>query len=254
VHSRDQAARPRDAMALRERLHDIQTRRNRKWLRPRLAQLDFKDQAVRGLVSPPLDRDSEALERALWAEIAPGTHLVRGTDPGTGQPMPDTLDLVGERHRLRLVVLPDQPTFVVSRVYEESEAALEAMRRRGWPVAEEITWTSRRQPPAAARQAMEMVLAALDEHHLRLKDEQRQRDENRMFDKWMALLTATVANLPESTVITDAEIHAMIDSLGDIDQALAAESAQPSLRGTSSGSSLQPPEEHRRSDVFSACG
>lgn len=27
------------------------------------------------------------------------------------------------------------------------------------------------------------------------------------------------ANLPESTVITDAEIHAMIDSLGDVDQA-----------------------------------
>jgi len=188
--SRDQAARPRDAMVLRERLHEIQTRRNRKWLRPRLAQLDFKDQAARGLVSPPLDRDAEALERALRAEIVPGTHLVRGTDPKTGLPMPDTLDLVGERHRLRLVVLTDQPTFVVSRVYEESEAALEAMRRRGWPVAEEITWTSRRQPPAAARQAMEMVLAALDEHHLRLKDEQRQRDENRMFDKWMALLTA----------------------------------------------------------------
>lgn len=188
--SRDQAARPRDAMALRERLHEIQTRRNRKWLQPRLAQLDFKDQAVRGLVSPPLDRDPEVVERALRAEIAPGTHLVRVTDPGTGQPMTDTLDLVGERHRLRLVVLPDRPTFVVSRVNEDNEAALDSMRRRGWPVAEEITWTSRRQPPAAARQAMEMVLAALDDHYLRLNDEQRHRDENRMFDKWMALLAA----------------------------------------------------------------
>lgn len=188
--SRDQAARPRNAMALRERFQEIQTRRNRNWLQPRLAQLDFKEQAARGLVSPPLDRDPDVVERALRTEVAAGTHLIRGTDPGSGQPMIDTLDLVGERHRLRLVVLPDRPTFVVSRVYEENEVALESMRRRGWAVAEEITWTSRRQSPAAARLAMDMVLAALDEHHMRLKDDQRHRDENRIFDKWMALLTA----------------------------------------------------------------
>jgi len=30
-----------------------------------------------------------------------------------------------------------------------------------------------------------------------------------------------LANLPESRLLTDAEIHAMIDSLGDIDQALS---------------------------------
>lgn len=188
--SGDPGARPRDAMALRERLQEIQTRRNRKWLQPRMAQLDFKDQAVRGLVAAPHDRDPEAVERALRAEVSRGTHLVRVIDSGTGQTMIDTLDLVGEQRRLRLVVLPNQPTFVVSRVNEDSEAALDKMRRRGWPVAEEITWTSKRQPPAAARQTMDMVLAALDEHYLRLNDEQRQRDENRMFDKWMDLLAA----------------------------------------------------------------
>ncbi|MCK2240985.1 MULTISPECIES: bifunctional serine/threonine-protein kinase/DEAD/DEAH box helicase [unclassified Crossiella] len=188
--SRDPAARPRDAMALRNRLQEIQTRRNRKWLQPRLAQLDFKDHAVRRLVAPPHDRDPEVVERALQAEIARGTHLLRVTDRATGMPMPDTLDLVGERARLRLVSLPEQPTFVVNRVNDDSEAALDAMRNRGWRVADEITWTSKRQPPAEARQTRDMVLAALDEHYLRLNDEQRQRDENRMFDKWMSLLDA----------------------------------------------------------------
>jgi AAA domain/Protein kinase domain len=188
--SGDPAARPRDAMALRERLQDIQTRRNRKWLQPRMAQLDLRDQARKGLVPAPHDREPEVVERALRAEVARGTHLVRVIDSTSGQPMPDTLDLVGEQRRLRLVVLPTQPTFVVSRVNSDSEAALGAMRRRGWPVAEEIIWTSNRQAPATARQTMDMVLAALDEHYLRLDDEQRQRDENLLFDQWMNLLFA----------------------------------------------------------------
>jgi KaiC/GvpD/RAD55 family RecA-like ATPase len=188
--SSDPAARPRDAMGLRERLREIQTRRNRKLQQPRMAQLDFRDQAIRSLVSSPHDRDPEAVEQALHAEIVRGTHLIRVIDPGSGKAMSDTLDLVGDQRRLRLVVLPDRPTFVVSRVNEERDGALDTMRRRGWPVDEEVLWTSRRQPPAAARQTMDMVLAALDEHYLRLNDEQRQRDENRMFDKWMDLLAA----------------------------------------------------------------
>jgi hypothetical protein len=36
-----------------------------------------------------------------------------------------------------------------------------------------------------------------------------------------AAAEAEVANLPTSTVITDAEIHAMIDSLGDVGAALS---------------------------------
>ncbi|WP_228834564.1 AAA domain-containing protein [Nocardia abscessus] len=188
--SGDPAARPRDAMALRERLREIQTRRNRKWQQPRMAQLDFRDSATRGLVAPPHDRDLEAVERALNAEVARGTHLLRMIDPGSGQAMPDTLDLVGDQRRMRLVVLPNQPSFVVSRVNDDSDGALDTMRRVGWPVAEEIIWTSKQQPPATARQTMDMVLAALDEHYLRLNDEKRQRDENRMFDKWMDLLAA----------------------------------------------------------------
>lgn len=186
----DPAARPRDAMALREGLREIQTRRNRKWQQPRMAQLEFRDSVTRGLVTPPHDRDADVVERALRAEVSRGSHLLRVTDPGSGQAMPDTLDLVGVQRRLRLVVLPNQPTFVVSRVNEDSDGALDMMRRRGWSVDEEIIWTSRRQPPAIARLTMDMLLAALDEHYLRLNDEQRQRDENRMFDKWMDLLAA----------------------------------------------------------------
>ncbi|MDQ3576053.1 MAG: AAA domain-containing protein [Actinomycetota bacterium] len=188
--SRDAAARPRDAIVLRERFQEIFSRRSRKWMQPRMAQLDFKEKATRGLVLPPSDREPEALERALLAETAQGTHLLRVVDPSSGQATPDTLDLVGERRRLRLVMLPDQPTFVVSRVNDDSDANLDFMRRRGWPVNEEITWTSQKQPPGTARQTLEMVRAALDEHYLTLNDEQRQRDENRMFDKWMDLLNA----------------------------------------------------------------
>lgn len=188
--SSDPAARPRDALALRERLREIQTLRNRKWQRSRVAQLDLRDPSPRGLVARPHDRDLAAVEQALHVEVSRGTHLLRVTDPKSGQLMMDTLDLVGSHRRLRLVVLPNQPTFVVSRVDKDSDFGLEAMRRRGWPVAEEIIWTSKRQPPATARQTRDMVLAALDEFYLRLSDEQRHRDENRMFDKWMDLLAA----------------------------------------------------------------
>ncbi|MFE2595774.1 AAA domain-containing protein [Streptomyces sp. NPDC059396] len=180
--------RPPNAIVLRAELREIQDRRRRKWVQPQAAQLVFNE-GVR-LVNPPLDRDPDVVERALTQEFAGGSHLARFVDPGTGEPLADTLDLVGGVHRLRLVVLPGEPTFKVSRVHKVESSSLEMFRRRGWRVVDDVRWTSRRQQVALARRAMEMILAAVDEHYLRQDDEQQLRDENRMFDKWNDLLNA----------------------------------------------------------------
>jgi hypothetical protein len=66
------------------------------------------------------------VERASQTEFAQGSHLVRVLDPTSGQRMADTLDLVGERRRLRLVVLPGQLTFIVNRVNTKDGSALDA--------------------------------------------------------------------------------------------------------------------------------
>lgn len=180
--------RPPNAIVLRAQLREIQDKRRRKWVQPQVAQLVFNE-GVR-LVNPPLHRDPEVVERAVAQEFGSGSHLVRFVDPGTGEPLADTLDLIGSAHRLRLVVLPGEPTFKVSRVHKIDSSNLETFRRRGWRVVDDVRWTSRRQPVGPARQAMAMILAALDEHYLRQVDEQQLRDENRMFDKWKDLLNA----------------------------------------------------------------
>ncbi|MFF1873007.1 AAA domain-containing protein [Kitasatospora herbaricolor] len=184
----DPEVRPPNAIVLRAELREIQDKRRRKWVQPQVAQLVFSE-GVR-LVSPPLHRDLEVVERALTQEFAGGAHLARFVDPGTGEPMADTLDLVGSTRRLRLVVLPGESTFKVSRVNNIESSNLETFRRRGWRVVDDVQWTSRRQQAGPARRAMEMILAAVDEHYLRQDDEQQLRDENRMFDKWKDLLNA----------------------------------------------------------------
>nr|WP_274542856.1 serine/threonine-protein kinase [Rhodococcus opacus] len=187
---RDPEARPRNAIVLRAQLREIQEKRRRKWMQPRVAELVFKEGVDARLVKPPLNRDRDVIERALEQEFDGGSHLARVVDPNTHKTYADTLDLVGSRRRLRLVALPEQPTFLVSKVNNIDESNLEMIRRRAWPVVEEVRWTAIRQPAPAARQALEMILAAVDEHYRRLDDEQQLRDENRLFDKWLDLLNA----------------------------------------------------------------
>ncbi len=179
--------RPANAIVLRAELREIQEKRRRKWVQPQVAQLVFREGAR--LVKPPLDRDPNVVERAVSQEFAGGSHLARVVDASTGRRLVDTLDLIGSTHRLRLVVITGEPTFKVSRVHAEA-SNLEMIRRGGWRVVDDVRWTSQRLPIGAARQAMARILAAVDEHYLRQDDEQQLQDENRMFDKWMDLLSA----------------------------------------------------------------
>ncbi|SEH02374.1 Protein kinase domain-containing protein [Nonomuraea solani] len=188
--SRDPDARPSNAIILRDLIREIHLRRTRKWMQVHKAQLIVRDEAARQLLTPPNDRDRDAIERTLQAEFAHGTHLARMVDPNTAERRVDILHLVGSQRRLRLVVIPDQPAFIVTKIYKANEGELDAARRDAWPVVEEVEWTSRDQAAATARQTKDRVLAALDAHYLQQDDLQQQRDENRMFDKWLDLLEA----------------------------------------------------------------
>ncbi|WP_148083641.1 bifunctional serine/threonine-protein kinase/DEAD/DEAH box helicase [Micromonospora sp. Llam0] len=188
--SQDPQARPQNAVVLRSRLREIQSGRQRRFSTyVRQAQLRVSDEAARRLATPPLDRDADAIEQALSRELAHGSHLVRYTDPA-GHVSVDTLELIGSERRLRLAVVNDRPEFVVTKVNDAADPVLESVRRRGWPVGDQIKWTSRPQPPAAALETKEMILAGLDDHYIRLDDEKHRQAENIMFDKWIALLDA----------------------------------------------------------------
>ncbi|MEV4175659.1 AAA domain-containing protein [Nonomuraea sp. NPDC049709] len=188
--SLDPLARPQNAVVLRSRLREIQSSRQRRFSTyiHRL-QLRVSEDAARRLAAPPLDRDSDAIEQALTRELAQGAHLLRYTD-SVGKVSIDTLELIGRERRLRLAVQPDRPEFVLAKVNHAAESVLEGLRRRGWPVSDQIVWTSRPQPPAAAMAAKELVLAGVDDHYIRLDDEKYRRAENVMFDKWIDLLEA----------------------------------------------------------------
>ncbi|WP_255433242.1 AAA domain-containing protein [Amycolatopsis sp. WAC 01375] len=189
--SRNRANRLPNAVVLRGELREIRDRRNRKWLTQRAAQLVIQEKAARRLAPPPFDQDADAIEAALRTEFARGSHLARVVDHKTGTRQSDTFDLVGEQRRLRLAIAPgSSPAFVVAREIASDEKGLDWVRRNGWPVADEVLWTSRRLPPVDARRAMEMILAALDEHYVRVEDEERRRDENHAFDVWLDLLDA----------------------------------------------------------------
>ncbi|MFI9009913.1 AAA domain-containing protein [Actinosynnema sp. NPDC053489] len=188
--SYDPEERPANAIVLRSLLREIQSKRQRAYMQTRFAQLQVKAELAGLLAKPPFDRDTQAVERALKNEFAYGAHLAHYLEPGTGKVSPDTYELAGSDRLLRLVVLKDQPTFTVTRINTPDEPILDNIRRHGWPVAEDVQWTSLPQPPDAARATMDAILAALKEHHLRLDDERRFRDENLLFDKWLDLLEA----------------------------------------------------------------
>jgi hypothetical protein len=188
--SHDPLARPQNAVVLRSRLREIQSVRQRRFSTyVRRLQLRVGADAAWRLATPPLDRDPDAVERALESELAQGAHLLRYTD-AAGNVSADTLELIGRERRLRLAVLPDRPELVLTKVNDAAESVLENLRRRGWPVSDQIVWTSRPQPPAAAMEAKELVLAGLDDHYVRLDDEKYRQAENVMFDKWIDLLDA----------------------------------------------------------------
>ncbi|MER6828837.1 AAA domain-containing protein [Streptosporangium sp. NPDC000563] len=188
--SMDPLARPQNAVVLRSRLREIQSSRQRRFSTyVHRLQLRVSEDAARRLAAPPLDRDSDAIEQALASELAQGAHLLRYTD-GAGNVSTNTLELIGRERRLRLAVLADRPEFVLTKVNDAAESVLEGLRRRGWPVSDQIVWTSRPQPPAAAMEAKELVLAGVDDHYIRLDDEKYRQAENVMFDKWIDLLEA----------------------------------------------------------------
>jgi hypothetical protein len=188
--SLDPLARPQNAVVLHSRLREIQSGRQRRFSTyiHRL-QLRVSEDAARRLAAPPLNRDSDAIEQALASELSQGAHLLRYTD-GAGKVSIDTLELIGRERRLRLAVQPDRPELVLTKVNDAAESVLEGLRRRGWPVSDQIVWTSRPQPPAAAMAAKELILAAVDDHYIRLDDEKHRRAENVMFDKWIDLIEA----------------------------------------------------------------
>ncbi|RNH98227.1 hypothetical protein EEZ25_27065 [Micromonospora aurantiaca] len=191
--SYDPQARPQSAAVLRSRLREIQSARRRRFSNyVRRVEVRVNEEAARRLAAPPLDRDPEAIERALASELVQGAHLLRYVD-GAGTVSANTLELIGRDRRLRLAVVPGRPELVLTKVNEAPEAVLEGLRRRGWPVSDQIVWTSRPQPPAAAMQAKDLVLAGVDDHYLRLDDDQHRQFENRMFDAWVDLLDAKEA-------------------------------------------------------------
>lgn len=188
--SHDPLARPQNAVVLRSRLREIQSVRERRFSTyVRRVQLQVGEDAARRLVTPPLDRDPDAVEKALTTELAQGAHLLRYTD-AAGNVSVDTLELIGRERRLRLAVLPDRPELVLNKVNDAAESVLDSLRRRGWSVSDQIEWTSRPQPPTAAMEAKELVLAGLDDHYIRLNDQKYRQAENVMFDKWIDLLDA----------------------------------------------------------------
>ncbi|GLI00954.1 hypothetical protein Pa4123_62300 [Phytohabitans aurantiacus] len=188
--SQDPQARPQNAAVLRSLLREIQSGRQRRFSTyVRHAQLRVSDDAARRLAAPPLDRDATAIEQALSGELAQGSHLVRYKDPA-GHVSVDTLELIGRQRRLRLAVVNERPEFVLTKVNDADDGVLESMRRRAWPVSDQITWTSRPQPPTAALEAKEMILAGVDDHYIRLDDEKHRQAENVIFDKWIDLLDA----------------------------------------------------------------
>ncbi|WP_067481883.1 AAA domain-containing protein [Actinomadura hibisca] len=188
--SPDPLTRPQNAVVLRSRLREIQSSRQRRFSTyTHRLQLRVSEDAARRLVAPPLNRDSDAVEQALASELAQGAHLLRYTD-GAGNVSIDTLELIGRERRLRLAVQPDRPELILTKVNDDAESVLEGLRRRGWPVSDQIVWTTRSQPPAAAMAAKELVLAGVDDHYIRLDDEKHRRAENMMFDKWIDLLEA----------------------------------------------------------------
>jgi hypothetical protein len=188
--SHDPLARPQNAVVLRSRLREIQSLRQRRFSTyVRHLQLRVSENAARRLAAPPLDRDADVIERALTRELAQGSHLLRYTD-GAGNVSVDTLELIGRERRLRLAVLTDRPELVLTKVNDAAEPVLESLRRRGWPVSDQILWTSRPQPPAAAMEAKELVLAGVDDYYIRLDDEKYRQAENAIFDKWIDLLEA----------------------------------------------------------------
>ncbi|MFI5591168.1 AAA domain-containing protein [Amycolatopsis sp. NPDC051758] len=189
--SRNRENRLANAVVLRGELREIRNRRNRKWIKQRAVQLTIQDKAARRLATPPFDQDAEAIEAALRAEFAHGSHLARVVDSASGTRLSDTFDLVGEQCRLRLAIAPGGgPSFIVTKLITSDENALHWVRRHGWPVADEVVWTASRQPPAEARRAMESVLAALDDHYIAVEEAEQRRDENRVFDVWLDLLDA----------------------------------------------------------------
>jgi hypothetical protein len=188
--SHDPLARPQNAVVLCSRLREIQSLRARRFSTyVRRLQLRVHEDAARRLAAPPLDRDPDVIEQALADELSQGAHLLRYTDPA-GNVSADTLELIGRERRLRLAVLPDRPEMVLTKVNDAPESVLESLRRRGWPVGDQVVWTSRPQPPAAAMQAKELVLARLDEHYIQLDDDKHRQAENVLFDQWVDLLEA----------------------------------------------------------------
>ncbi|WP_144127956.1 AAA domain-containing protein [Catellatospora sichuanensis] len=188
--NRDPQARPQNAVVLRSMLREIQVGRQRRFsdfVRP--AQLRVNEDAARRLVKPPLDRDADAVEQELGRELAHGSHLVRYTDRA-GNMSADTLELIGSTRRLRLAVAAGKPEFFVTRVNDAEDQVLEGIRRRGWAVGEQIKWTSRQQPHVTALDTQRMILAAVDDHYLRLDDEKHRQAEDALFGKWISLLEA----------------------------------------------------------------
>ena len=98
-------------------------------------------------------------------------------------------------------MLPNRVDFRATKIYTEHESQLVIRRRNAWAVTEQVTWTSREQPPAAARQAMDLVMANLDQHYQALQDAQRLADDNRLFDKMLALLDAKTQLEEQSSLI-----------------------------------------------------
>ncbi|MFF5291922.1 serine/threonine-protein kinase [Paractinoplanes globisporus] len=188
--SSDPQARPRNAVVLRGLLREIQSARRRRFSDyQRKVQLRVLEDAARRLAAPPLDRDPDAIERAVVDELSQGAHLLRYTD-GNGIEAADTLELIGRERRMRLAVLSDRPELVLTKVNNAPDAVLEGLRRRGWPVSDQIVWTTRPQPPRAALEARDVALAGVDDHYVQLDDEKHRQAENLLFDKWIDLLDA----------------------------------------------------------------
>lgn len=188
--SSDPQARPRNAVVLRGLLREIQSVRRRRFSDyQRKVQLRVGEDAARRLAAPPLDRDPDVIERALVDELGQGGHLLRYTD-SNGVEAADTLELIGRERRMRLAVLPSRPELVLTKVNNASDAVLEGLRRRGWPVSDQIVWTTRPQPPQAALEARDLALAGVDDHYVQLDDQRHRQAENLLFDKWIDLLDA----------------------------------------------------------------
>jgi serine/threonine protein kinase/predicted ATPase len=128
-------------------------------------------------------------------DLSGAVFITYATNPETGQPNPDRLELIGERFRFTLVLDGGQDNFLVVRVGAPHLEDLERRRSRSLNLGSSFAWACQRpQDRDKALQTRAALLDRLQRWHDAQRDQRADQDfessSDQLLSQWSALLDA----------------------------------------------------------------